>query len=214
MSAEEKNKAVVRLFNEEFYNRGNIDVAYELLAPDYVDHDLLPGEQATIEDYKREIDEQHASSSDLHFSIEEQIAEGDKVVTRVIGSGTHDLKEYEGVPPSGSRISIENITINRVVDGKIVEERTVSDASPFWRRRVEQQRIERTRVEQELRVARSIQQASLPKVAPTLEGWQISPTTSLPARWAETSTTFTYSRRVGWEWSWGTQQARVSLQRW
>jgi serine phosphatase RsbU (regulator of sigma subunit) len=62
-----------------------------------------------------------------------------------------------------------------VVDGKIVEERTVSDASPFRRRRVEQQRIERTRVEQELRVARSIQQASLPKVAPTLEGWQISP---------------------------------------
>jgi SnoaL-like polyketide cyclase len=58
MSAEEKNKAVVRRFTEEFYNRGNIDVAYELLAPDYVDHDLLPGEQATIEDYKREIDEQ------------------------------------------------------------------------------------------------------------------------------------------------------------
>jgi SnoaL-like polyketide cyclase len=69
MSAEEKNKAVVRRFNEEFYNRGNIDVAYDLLAPDYVDHDLLPGEQATIEDYKREIDEQHVSS-DLHFSIE------------------------------------------------------------------------------------------------------------------------------------------------
>jgi predicted ester cyclase len=175
MSAEEKNKAVVCCFNEEFYNRGNIDVAYELLAPDYVDHDLLPGEQATIEDYKREIDEQHASSSDLQFSIEEQIAEGDKVVTRVIGSGTHDLKEYEGVPPSGSRITIENITINRVVDGKIVEERTVSDTSPLWRRRIEQQRIERARVEQELRVARSIQQASLPKEAPTLEGWQISP---------------------------------------
>ena len=66
----EENKAVVRRLIEEVYNRGNLDMADELLAPDYVDHDLLPGEQATIEDYKREIDEQHVSSSDLHFSIE------------------------------------------------------------------------------------------------------------------------------------------------
>jgi hypothetical protein len=56
---------------------------------------------------------------------------------------------------------------------------------------------ERERVEQELRVARSIQQASLPKEVPTLEGWQISPTTSPLGRWEETSTTSTSSLRVG-----------------
>jgi predicted ester cyclase len=177
VSVEENNKAVVRRFNEEVYNRGNMDVADELLAPNFVSRDALTGEEAGREDLKREIAEQAAISSDLHFSIEEQIAEGDKVVTRIIGSGTHDLAEYKyrGVSPSGVRITIENISIDRVVDGKIVEERTVNDPSPWWQRRMEQERVERERVEQELRVARRIQHASLPKEVPTLEGWQISP---------------------------------------
>jgi predicted ester cyclase len=174
-SAEENNKAVVRRFNEEVYNQGNMDVADELLAPNFVSRDTLTGEEASREDLKQAIAEQASTSSDLYFSIEEQIAEGDKVVTRTIGSGTHDLEEYEGLAPSGARITIENIDIYRVVEGKIVEERGVSDSSPWWQRRVEQQRIERERVEQELHVARSIQQASLPKEVPQLEGWQISP---------------------------------------
>jgi predicted ester cyclase len=175
MSSAENNKVVVRRFIEEFYNRGNMDVADELLAPDFVSRDTLTGEEASIEGYKREIAEQAAVSSDLHFSIEEQIAEGDKVVTRTIGSGTHDLAEYEGLAPSGVRITIENIDIDRVVEGKIVEERSLSDTSPLWQRRMEQERIERERFEQELLVARPIQQASLPREVPILEGWKISP---------------------------------------
>jgi serine phosphatase RsbU (regulator of sigma subunit) len=103
------------------------------------------------------------------------IAEGDKVVSRIIGSGSVDQRELEGVAPTGVRITIENISINRVVEGKIVDERTVSDQSPFWQQRMEQERIERERIEQELQVARRIQQASLPEEVPTLEGWQISP---------------------------------------
>jgi serine phosphatase RsbU (regulator of sigma subunit) len=70
---------------------------------------------------------------------------------------------------------MENITINRVVEGKIVQERNVANISPLWQQRMEQERIERERVEQEMRVARRIQQASLPKEVPQLEGWQISP---------------------------------------
>jgi serine phosphatase RsbU (regulator of sigma subunit)/predicted ester cyclase len=175
VSVEENNKALVRRFIEEVYNRGNMDVADELLAPNFVSRDALTGEEASREDYKREIAEQAATSSDLHFSIEEQIAEGDMVVTRTIGSGTHDLEEYEGLAPSGVRITIENIDIDRVVEGKIVEERGVSDTSPLWRQRMEQQRIERERVEQELLVARRIQHALLPKAAPDLVGWEISP---------------------------------------
>jgi predicted ester cyclase len=174
-SQEQENKALVRRFIEEVYNRGNMDVADELLAPNFVSRDALTGEEASREDLKREIAEQAAASSDLHFSIEEQIAEGDKVVTPNIGSGSVDLRELEGVAPTGVRITIENISINRVVEGKIVDERTVSDESPFWQQRMEQERIERERVEQELRVARSIQRASLPEEVPTLEGWQISP---------------------------------------
>src|ERR671917_1311503 len=124
--AGEKNKAIVRRFIEEVYNRGTMDVADELLAPNFVSRDALTGEEASREDLKLEIAEQAATSSDLRFTIEEQIAEGDKVVTRSIGSGTHDLQEYEGLAPSGARITIVNIFIDRVAEGKIVEERGVS----------------------------------------------------------------------------------------
>src|SRR5215218_8561599 len=174
-SMSDENKAVVRRFIEEVYNRGNLSVADELLAPDFIDHDVFPGEDASIEGYKRAVAKQLAASSNLHFSIEEQIAEGDKVVTRLIGRGTHDQKAYEGLAPSGARITIENITINRVVEGKIVEEWNVAENTDLWQQRLEQERIERERIEQELQVARRIQQASLPKEVPQLEGWQISP---------------------------------------
>src|ERR671921_757397 len=171
--AEEKNKALVCRFFEEVFKRGNLGVADELLAADFAWK--LPGKDAGIEDYKQWVAEQLASSSDLHFSIEEQVAEGEKVITRLIGSGTHDQKEFGGFAPSGVRITIEAIIIHRVVEGKIVEERNKADFSPFWQQRLEQERIERERVEQELRVARRIQQASLPEAVPELEGWEIAP---------------------------------------
>src|SRR5829696_3430020 len=171
--AEEKNKALVCRFFEEVFKRGNLGVADELLAADFAWK--LPGKDAGIEDYKQWVAEQLASSSDLHFSIEEQIAEGEKVVTRLIGSGTHDQQKFGEFAPRGVRITIEAIIIHRVVEGKIVEERNKADFSPFWQQRLEQERIERERIEQELRVARTIQQASLPKEVPKLEGWQINP---------------------------------------
>ena len=169
--AEEKNKALVCRFFEEVFKRGNLGVADELLAADFAWK--LPGKDAGIEDYKQWVAEQLASSSDLHFSIEEQIAEGEKVVTRLIGSGTHDQQEFGEFTPRGVRITIEAIIIHRVVEGKIVEERNKADFSPFWQQRLEQERIERERVDQELQVARDIQLGSLPEGVPTLEDWQI-----------------------------------------
>jgi predicted ester cyclase len=174
MSAEE-NKAIVRRFIEEFYNRGNLDIADELVAPNFVVHDAVTGVEAGIEDNKRRVAELLAAFSDIHFSIEEQIAEGEKVVTRLIGTGTHDKNQFQGFAHSGARMRVENIVIDSVVEGKIVEERVVWESTPLWQERMEQERIERERVEQEMRVARSIQQASLPEEVPSLEGWQIAP---------------------------------------
>jgi predicted ester cyclase len=174
-SAEEHNKALVRRFTEEVYNRGNLDVADELLAPDFVDHGQAAGEEGHIEAYKRWIADMRAASSDFHMSIEEQIAEGEKVVTRLISSGTLEHSEPMGLASTGTYIVIEYISIDRVVEGKIVEERTVSDDSPVWQQRLEQEALARERIEQDLRVARTIQQASLPKEVPQLEGWQITP---------------------------------------
>ena len=175
MSSEVNNKALVRRFFEEVANQGNLDVADELLAPDFVDHDLIPGKVADIEDVKRNVAELQASFSDYHFSIEEQVAEGDKVVTRTIYNATHDQEEYRGVIPSGARITMETVTIHHVIEGKIVEARHTANTAGFWQQRLQRERIERERIEQELKVARSIQLASLPKEVPTLEDWQISP---------------------------------------
>ncbi len=175
MSAQENNKALVRRLLEEGVDQGNVDVADELLAPDFVDHDLVPGKVADIDDFKRWVAELQASFSDYHFSIEEQVAEGDKVVTRTIFNGTHDQKEYRGVVPSGARLTMETVNIHRVVEGKIVEARHTANTAGFWQQRLQREKIERARIEQELQVARSIQQASLPKEVPTFEGWQISP---------------------------------------
>jgi serine phosphatase RsbU (regulator of sigma subunit)/ketosteroid isomerase-like protein len=175
VSVEENNKALVRRFYEEVFNRANLDVADELLDPDYVDHSVPPGKYAGREGLKRSVAKQHASSSDLHVSIEEQVAEGDKVVSSVIASGTHDRESFMGLAPTGERMTMKHIFISRVVEGKIVEEWSASDVSAVWQRRLQRERIERERVEQELRVARSIQQASLPKEVPELEGWQIAP---------------------------------------
>ena len=98
MSVEEHNKALVRSFLDDVYNQGNLNVADELLAAEYVDHTVPPGKFAGGEGLKRSVAKQRASSSDLHISIKEQIAEGDKVVTWVIGSGTHDRESFMGWP--------------------------------------------------------------------------------------------------------------------
>jgi predicted ester cyclase len=113
MTTEEKNKALVRRLIEEVTNQGNLDVADELLAPDFVAQRNVPrGKGPGMEDYKRVVAERRAASSDIYLSIEEQIAEGDRVVTRVIGSGTHDQGEYMGIAQSGVRITMGSIVID------------------------------------------------------------------------------------------------------
>jgi serine phosphatase RsbU (regulator of sigma subunit) len=98
------------------------------------------------------------------------------VVTRFTVSGTHDRGELMGVAPTGREITNRVIVIHRISGGKIAEEWAEgTGAVELMERLVEQERIERERIEQELRVARRIQQATLPKEVPELEGWEINP---------------------------------------
>jgi serine phosphatase RsbU (regulator of sigma subunit)/predicted ester cyclase len=176
MSSEaEKNKALVRRFLEA-HAKGDLGGMEEMLAPDFVDHNLIPGEAPGREGYLQSTAEYHAAYSDNRYVIEKQLAEGDEVVTTFAASATHDRGEWMGLVPTGKQFEALLVLIHRIVGGKIAEEWSQgSGLAELTQQRLEQERIERERIEQELRVARRIQHASLPEEVPTLGGWQISP---------------------------------------
>ena len=176
MSSEaEKNKALVRRFLEA-HAKGDLGGMEEMLAPDFVDHNLIPGEAPGREGYLQSTAEYHAAYSDNRYVIEKQLAEGDEVVTTFAASATHDRGEWMGLVPTGKQFEALLVLIHRIVGGKIAEEWSQgSGLAELTQQSLEQERIERERIEQELRVARRIQHASLPEEVPTLGGWQISP---------------------------------------
>jgi predicted ester cyclase len=170
-----ENKALVRRFFEA-QAKGDLAALKEMMAPDFVDHNLLPGQTPGREGYLQSVAEDSATFSDVHNVFEEQLVDGDKVISRISTRSLHDRGEYFGLMPAGKKLEVTSITIHRIVGGKIAEEWSQgSGLAEMTQARLEQERIERERVEQDLRVARSIQQASLPKEVPTLEGWQITP---------------------------------------
>jgi predicted ester cyclase len=172
VSSAEENKAIVRRFEQELA-RGNLDFIDELAAPDFVDRSLMPGQGPTREDFKRSVAELLDAFPITSFTIEEQVAEGDTVVTKYRQSVVM-RREFMGFPPSGEEETWEGIHIHRIAGGKITEEWGIVDARPVQEHLAQEMR-ERERIEQDLRVARDIQQASLPEEVPTPEGWQISP---------------------------------------
>jgi predicted ester cyclase len=170
-----ENKALVRRFFEA-QAKGDLAALKEMMAPDFVDHNLLPGQAQGREGYLQSVAEDSATFSDVHNFFEEQLVDDDKVISRISTRSLHDRGEYFGLMPAGKELEVTSITIHRIVGGKIAEEWSQgSGLAEMTQARLEQERIERERVEQDLRVARSIQQASLPKEVPTLEGWLISP---------------------------------------
>jgi serine phosphatase RsbU (regulator of sigma subunit)/predicted ester cyclase len=128
------------------------------------------------EGYLRGVAEEDATFSITRFTIEDQIAEGEKVVTRYRSRSVHDRGEFMGVAPTGKEVEVTGTIVHRISGGKIEEEWGEGTGGlELMERLVEQERIERERVEQELRVARRIQHASLPETVPSLAGWEISP---------------------------------------
>jgi serine phosphatase RsbU (regulator of sigma subunit)/predicted ester cyclase len=175
LSSAEENKAMVRRFLEA-QDKGDLETLDELLAPDFVDHSLFPGQDPDREGFMQSAAEEHAIFSNVRIHIEDQAAEGDKVISRLTIKRIHDRREFMGVAPTGMELKASAIVIHRIAEGKIVEEWSEGTGLlEATRQRLEQERIERERIEQELLVARRIQQASLPKEVPELEGWEITP---------------------------------------
>jgi serine phosphatase RsbU (regulator of sigma subunit)/predicted ester cyclase len=184
MSAEQSKALIRRLFKvleDVSSGKADLDALDKILAPDFVGHyKRLPDQQPGREGFKQVMAELRATSSNVRYLIEDQVAEEDKVVTRFIVQTPHDRGELMGVAPTGREVAGKAILIHHIVEGKIAEEWGLGTIGPRLMRQrltqeLEQERIQRERIEQELQVARRIQQASLPKDVPTLEGWEIAP---------------------------------------
>ena len=123
----EQNKAIVRRFYKAF--EANDEVALnEVLSPDLVAYTHgEPGAQ-TREMMLQGIRMWNATF-ESHFTIADEIAEGDKVAVRMVFRTVHNRGDFRGVPPTGKQGEVESVTIERIKDGKIVERRVFNDWS-------------------------------------------------------------------------------------
>jgi predicted ester cyclase len=119
MSAEE-NKAVIRQFIEQVFNQRNVDAVDTYMTADYVDHVIPAGIPPTREGFKQFIGMFLAAFPDFHYTIEDEVAEGDKVVSRLSARGTQQ-GELLGMPATGKHASWSEIHIGRLAGGQLVE---------------------------------------------------------------------------------------------
>jgi predicted ester cyclase len=122
----EENKAIVRRFIEA-YNKHNLDLFDDLVAPDFVDH---AHQQQGLESLKKIFNIAFIGMPDLHETIEDIIAEGDKVWVRLTYTGTH-TGEWFGLAPTGKKVTAMMFAIYRIVNGKLVEGWFLTDDLAF-----------------------------------------------------------------------------------
>jgi len=124
----EQNKAIVRQLVEEVINKNNSSLASEILAADIIEHEETPpGVPSGIEGTKMLFAMLHTAFPDFEATINDLIAEDDKVVVFMTWEGTQN-GEWMGMPPSGKQMSINVIDIFRAADGKLVEHWGITDS--------------------------------------------------------------------------------------
>ncbi len=117
----EDNKALVRRFYEEVWNRGNLVVADDIFADDYMRHDLRPGNALSGPAGQKKIaGDFRAAFPDLHMTVDLMIAEGDMVMARWTTEGTN-AGQWGDVPPTGKYARFSGVNIFRIAQGKVVE---------------------------------------------------------------------------------------------
>ncbi|UCC60632.1 MAG: ester cyclase, partial [Dehalococcoidia bacterium] len=106
--------------------KGDLSIADELFAEDFVNYDPGRGTTPDREGMKQFLINLRAAFPDQKLTVEDLIAEGDKVVLRFTGSGTHK-GDLSGIPPTGKQFNVPGVSILRIADGKVVERWNVSD---------------------------------------------------------------------------------------
>jgi steroid delta-isomerase-like uncharacterized protein len=115
----EQNKARIRRVIEQAYSRGDLSVVDEVAAKDLVIH--APSQEIRgREGAKQYVTMLRTAFPDLHFTVEDQIAEGDMVVTRWTARGTHK-GQFQSIPATGKEIRLAGTDIDRITDGQVVE---------------------------------------------------------------------------------------------
>ena len=115
-----ENKSIATRFLEEVINKGNQSLADELVASDFIDHNPLPGLSPDRDGFKQSFVIFHSTFPDMHYAIEDLIAEDDKVVVRWRATGTQK-GELMGIPPTGKSIAVTGVDVFRISNGKIAE---------------------------------------------------------------------------------------------
>jgi steroid delta-isomerase-like uncharacterized protein len=122
----EQNKALVRRVFAAL-NQGNLAVIDEMTTPTYVHHDPANPQVRSREDYRQWFAGLRTAFPDLQFTIEDLIAEGEKMVCRYTFRGTH-TGQWRGMPATGKQVVVTGITISHMVEGKAVEDWHNADA--------------------------------------------------------------------------------------
>jgi steroid delta-isomerase-like uncharacterized protein len=117
----EENKAIVRRLYEEGWSAGDLDVAAAAYAPDFINHNpAIPNLPAGPDGIRLLVSAFRAAFPDLRYTTEDQLSEGDRVVSRWTFRGTHQ-GAFMGIPATGQSVAVSGITIDRLADGRIVE---------------------------------------------------------------------------------------------
>jgi steroid delta-isomerase-like uncharacterized protein len=123
----EHNKAIVRRSFDELFTQGDLDVADAVFASDYVGHDpSLPQPIRGPAEFKRFVTMYRTAFPDLELTVDDQLADGDLVATRFTARGTH-RGPLMGIPPTGRKVTVTGISIDRMVNGKSAESWTNYD---------------------------------------------------------------------------------------
>jgi steroid delta-isomerase-like uncharacterized protein len=116
----EENKAIVRRWTEEGFGKGNLTVADEVVATDFVNHNPVAGQKPGREGLEQAAAMLRGAFPGLRVEIEDMIAEGDRVAIRDTIHGIH-RETFAGITPTEKRVAVTRIAVFRVVDGKIAE---------------------------------------------------------------------------------------------
>jgi steroid delta-isomerase-like uncharacterized protein len=119
-ATQQANKALIRRVFEEVIPAGDATAMRDLMAPDFLDHDPLPGQPAGAAGGEYVVSTMHTAHPDLRFTIDDLIAEGDRVTIRWTLRGTN-TGPMLGRPPTGQPVELAAIVIFRVADGMIAE---------------------------------------------------------------------------------------------